>query len=140
MEKKWPYSYEWMLERAYQLMPPIVFEKKRFEVPKASVFIQGKSTVIRNFKEIADTLNRDPKHIMKFLGKELGAAWRIEQNRAVLSGKFSSFLINQKIEKYTKLYVICPVCGKPDTKLIKIDRVEVMKCLACGAISPVPPL
>ena len=49
-------------------------------------------------------------------------------------------MINQKIEKYVKNYVICPVCGKPDTKLIKVDRVLVMKCMACGAVSPVPPL
>lgn len=134
------HKYDWMLERAYANMPPIVFEKSRFEVPKAMVSIEGNKTIVKNFMEIASYLNRDPKHILKFMGKDMGAAWRLEGQRAVFVGKFGSMTINKKIEKYVKLYVICPVCGKPDTKLVKIDRVLVMKCMACGAISPVPPL
>ena len=134
------YTYEWMLNRAYEKMPPIVFEAKRFEVPKAMVSIEGNKTIVKNMREIANYLNRDMKHLLKFLGKDMGAAWRIDGNRVIFVGKFSSFVINRKIEKYVKNYVICPVCGKPDTKLVKIDRVLVMKCMACGAISPVPPL
>jgi len=134
------HNYEWMLDRAYKLMPPIVFEKKRFEIPKAQTVIEGNKTILKNAKEIADKLNRDLKHILKFIGKDMGAAWRIDGNRAIFVGKFSSFTINQKIERYVKYYVLCPVCKKPDTKLVKIDRITVLKCMACGAISPVPPL
>jgi len=110
-----------------------------FQTPKYHVTIID-APGHKDFKEIASYLNRDLKHILKFIGKDMGAAWRMDGNRVIFVGKHSSIVINQKIEKYVKLYVVCPVCGKPDTKLVKVDRVLVMKCMACGAISPVPPL
>ncbi len=134
------HPYAWMLERAYKLLPPIVFAKERWEMPKFVSSIEGNRTVIKNFVEVAQYLNRDPKHILKFLGREIGAAGRIEGNRAILVGRFGSILLNQKLEKYVKTYVICPVCGKPDTKIVKVDRIPMLKCLACGALSPLPPL
>ena len=131
-------DYEEMLDRAYDKMPPIVFEKKRFEVPRAQVSIEGNKTVWKNFNEIVNYINRDSKHLLKFIGKDMGAAWRIEESRVVFVGKFGSSQVNQKLDKYVAAFVICPVCGKPDTKLEKVDRVMVMKCMACGATSPVP--
>ncbi len=133
-------DYEKMLDRAYERMPKMVFEKKRFEVPKAQVSIEGNKTLVKNFNELCDVLNRSPDHLLKFLGKEMGASCRRDGSRAVFVGKFGSTTINQKIERYTRTYVLCPVCGKPDTKLVRVDRILVMKCMACGATSPVPQL
>lgn len=127
-----------MLDRAYEKMPPIVFEKKRFEVPQAQVSIEGNKTIFKNFNEISNYLSREPLHILKFIGKEMGAAWRQDKSRVIFVGKFSAVTLRQKIDKYTRLFIICPVCSKPDTKLVRIDRVLVMKCMACGAVSSVP--
>jgi len=126
-----------MLDRAHEKMPAVVFEKKRFDVPKANVSIEGNKTVWKNFNEVIDYIKRDPKHMLKFMGKDMGAAWRFEGNRLVFVGKFSQSLINTKLEKYVKLYVLCPVCEKPETQLDKVDRIVVMKCMACGATNPV---
>ena len=134
------FDYKQMLDRAYSLLPKIVFEKKRFEPPSISSSIEGNKTIVKNIAEVANYLGRDPKHILKFLGKDLGAAWRLEGNRAIMIGKFGSILLNKKLNKYIKDFVICPICGKPDTKLTKIDRVMLLKCTACGAMSPLPPL
>ncbi|HIH71332.1 MAG TPA: translation initiation factor IF-2 subunit beta, partial [Methanothermobacter thermautotrophicus] len=60
-------DYEKLLERAIDQLPPEVFETKRFEVPKAYSVIQGNRTFIQNFREVADALNRDPQHLLKFL-------------------------------------------------------------------------
>lgn len=127
-----------MLDRAYENMPKMVFDKKRFEVPKALTAIEGNKTIVKNFSEICDTLNRDAAHLLKFLGREMGAAGRRDGSRVIFVGRFGSPTLNQKIAKYTKTYVVCPVCDKPDTKLTRIDRILVMKCMACGATSPVP--
>jgi len=131
-------DYEKMLDRAYDKMPSIVFEPQRFEVPKAMVAIEGNKSIITNFKEITDYIRRDTDHLLKFIGKDMGAAWRKDGGRIILVGKFGYTLINKKLEKYIKTYVICPVCEKPDTKLTKVDRILIMKCSACGAVSPVP--
>ena len=127
-----------MLNRAHDKMPPIIFEKKRFEVPKPLVSIEGKKTIWKNFGEIAEYIHRDENQILKYIGKEMGAAWRKDGVRVIFVGKFGRMLIEKKLNKYIKNYVVCPVCEKPDTTLKRIDRVLVMKCQACGAVSPVP--
>ena len=66
-------EYENLLNRAIDQLPPEVFEHKRFKIPKAYSDIQGNRTFIKNFKDVAEDLNRDPQHVLKFLLRELGA-------------------------------------------------------------------
>ena len=84
-------DYENLLNRAIDQLPPEVFESKRFEPVKAYSVIQGNRTFIQNFKDVADSLNRDPQHILKFLLRELGTAGNLEGVRAILQGKFNHF-------------------------------------------------
>ncbi|MCD6263176.1 translation initiation factor IF-2, partial [Candidatus Bathyarchaeota archaeon] len=39
---------------------------------------------------------------------------------------------------YTKRYVICPVCKRPDTRIVKEKRLAFLVCEACGARSSIP--
>ena len=41
------------------------------------------------------------------------------------------------IDKYSKEFVVCPVCGKPDTEMISEKGIKYKHCLACGAKSPI---
>ena len=41
------------------------------------------------------------------------------------------------IKSYIEDYVICSECGKPDTRLVKDDRVMLLRCDACGGHRPV---
>ncbi|WP_077260104.1 eukaryotic translation initiation factor eIF-2-beta/eIF-5 family protein [Haloquadratum walsbyi] len=41
------------------------------------------------------------------------------------------------VESYTETYVFCHECGSLDTHLIDRQDATVLKCDACGAISPV---
>lgn len=133
-------EYEDLLNRAIDQLPPEVFENKRFKVPRAYSNIQGNRTFIKNFKDVAEKLNRDPQHLLKFLLRELGTAGNLEGGRAILQGKFTHYLINDRIEDYVDKYVICPECNRPDTKIIREDRISLLKCLACGARAPLKPL
>ncbi|HOQ18328.1 translation initiation factor IF-2 subunit beta [Methanothermobacter thermautotrophicus] len=129
-------DYEKLLERAIDQLPPEVFETKRFEVPKAYSVIQGNRTFIQNFREVADALNRDPQHLLKFLLRELGTAGNLEGGRAILQGKFTHFLINERIDDYVNKFVICHECNRPDTRIIREGRISLLKCEACGAKAP----
>lgn len=129
-------DYEWLLERALLKVPSKPSKADRFELPKSQIMIIGNKTIIHNFKDIADSLNRDPKHLFQFLLHELGTAGVIEEGRATLHGKFVESSINALIERYAKMYVICPVCNKVDTELKKEGRITMLICGACGAISP----
>ncbi len=105
---------------------------ERFEVPKAIV-APGRQTVIKNFSDIIKTLRRDGRHLAKFLFKELGVPGSIRGEELYLQGKVSVSLIAQRINEYVKEFVICSQCGKADTMIKRIDRLDILKCEACGA-------
>ncbi len=132
------YNYEELLKRARERMPKVVFSsKKRFEMPKASILIQGNKTIITNINNIANYLNRDVKHLVKFLAKELAASFTLEKGKAIFIGIYSTSAVNKKIELYVNEYVKCRECNSYDTELIKEDRIYYLHCLACGAKYPV---
>jgi translation initiation factor 2 subunit 2 len=130
-------EYNKLLENAYSSIKVVETKEQRFEIPKAEGYIQGNKTIISNFSQIASYLRRNPSHFLKFLLKELATSGTIESDRLVLQRKISSSKINEKISLYVKNYIICRECGKPDTELIKNEKVTVLHCLACGAKHPV---
>ena len=129
-------SYETLLDEAYKGVKNIEgFD--RFEIPKAEGHFEGKKTIISNFCQIASYLRTSQEHLQKFLLRELAASGQVEGERLILNIIVSSSKINQKIEQYTKEFVLCKECGKPDTELIKQGRINFVHCLACGAKHPV---
>ncbi|WP_462273637.1 translation initiation factor IF-2 subunit beta, partial [Methanohalophilus sp.] len=90
-----------------------------------------------NFAQIRSVLNRDADHLMKYLTRELGTAGKVEGGKAIFQGKFPVQAIKSNISAYADEYVICSECNRPDTELVKVDRVLMMKCAACGAHRPV---
>jgi translation initiation factor 2 subunit 2 len=58
-------------------------------------------------------------------------------NRALFQGKHNADSIRGLIDAYAKKYVICPVCGRPDTQLVKEKRLWFLQCEACGARSSI---
>jgi translation initiation factor 2 subunit 2 len=70
--------YEELLKKAYANITEISDSHKRLAIPEGNVFIEGKTTIIENFAEITDVLNRDPDHFMKYLVGELGTAGKID--------------------------------------------------------------
>jgi len=133
-------DYEELLKRARSQLPAKVLEHKRFEIPRPRCFVIGMRTIVHNFKEVSDTLNRDPQHVLKFLSKEMATAGILQGARAVFKGKFGSNTIERLIKRYTEEFVICPVCKLPDTKIVKERRLYFLICEACGARSSIRPV
>jgi len=125
------------LERAMNRLPASRGTEDRFVIPPPKIFYEGKTTVLENFAGIADALNRDPDHLMKFILQEMGTAGKIEGQHAVFQGRFTEQSLERHIDSYVQEYVICSECHRPDTQLIRSDRVLMLKCEACGAHRPV---
>lgn len=125
------------LERAMSRLPASKGTEDRFVIPPPKIFYEGKTTVLENFTSIADALNRDPDHLMKFILQEMGTAGKIEGQHAVFQGRFTEQSLERHIDSYVQEYVICSECHRPDTQLIRSDRVLMLKCEACGAHRPV---
>lgn len=136
-------EYEKMLEEAYDKLPPEVFKHKRFEIPRPSSTVFGRRparTVLHNFKEICDALNRDPNTVLRFLSKEMATAGTTNGVRAIFQGRFDNETLRRLIERYARQFVICPVCKRPDTKIVKEKRLYFLDCEACGARSSLRPV
>jgi len=130
-------SYEELLERAYLKIKVVEKGSERFEIPKAQGNVVGTSTIITNIAQIAGYLRRPVEHLSKFLQKELAVYGRYDGQRLILKTKLNSFKVNEKIEYYAKEFVLCPVCGKPDTEITNEKGIKSRHCLACGATSPI---
>ncbi len=126
-------EYEELLEEAYKKIKKPENSGERFEVSKAEGFFEGKKTIVTNFFQIASYLRRSPEHFQKYMLKELAASGQKEGDRLVLNIKVPSSKINQKIESYINEFVLCKECKKPDTELLREDRITFFHCLACGA-------
>ena len=134
------YDYEKLLQRAWERIPEDVAKAtERFQTPKAEVLHEGKTTIIRNFVDIVQRINRmdHMEQFYKFILKELGTAGVIDGRRLILNSLVPEDKINEKIEDYVETYVLCSECGRPDTKLEREGRVLMLVCMACGARRPV---
>lgn len=127
------HNYEKLLERAYESIPENVKKLSRFEIPKVQLRIESKNTYITNFNKIINTLNRDKRHFLGIFLKKAGTMGEIRGQQLFLKGIYKEQVLNRLIEQYSKTYVLCKICNKPDTEIQREGRKEFLKCTACGA-------
>ena len=130
-------TYEQLLKKAYDEVKVVEHNGERFEFPRVLGEVGGNTTHITNIHQISSYLRRDVNHLVKFLLKELAVPGKLDSSKLSLKGKLSSVIVNEKIDKYAREFVICPVCKKPDTEIISEKEIKFRHCLACGAKSPV---
>lgn len=126
-------SYEELLKQAYEKLPKKDTGKDRFEVPQIEIIQQGNATIIKNLSAIAEKLRREPKDIVTFLARETGASGTINNKEAIFQSKLSQNILQQKLEQYIRKFVMCKECKRPDTSIIRENRILLVKCEACGA-------
>jgi translation initiation factor 2 subunit 2 len=134
------YNYNELLKRACQEMPEVSTKKERIELPRLFINTVGMRTIITNFKDVSDVLDRDPQHILKFLTREMATAATFHESRAIFQGKFRSDSFERLLQRYMESFVTCPVCKRPDTKIVKERRLSFLVCNACGAKSSIKQL
>jgi len=130
-------TYEQLLDEAYKKIKVVETNTERFEIPKVLGQVSGKNTIISNIADIAAYLRRPIEQLSKFLQKELAVSGKIDNDRLILNTKLNSGKVNDKIQEYSKEFVICPECKKPDTEIITDKGIKYKHCLACGAKSPI---
>ncbi len=126
-------NYQELLDKGYENIPDNVKKLSRFEIPKVQIRIEAKNTYITNFNKIINTLNRDRKHfIVEFL-KKVGTMGEMRGQHLFLKGVYKEQVLNRLIELYSKTYVLCKICNKPDTEIQREGKKKFLKCTACGA-------
>lgn len=130
-------SYEDLLRRLKALQKDTGLKAKttRLELPEPHIMWVGNRTIVRNFMDFPRLMRRDPNKLLMFLAKETATAASLDGERAVFIGRKDRQSFSVLINRYLKEYVICPVCGSPDTHLEKVKRLQFLVCEACGAKS-----
>lgn len=126
-------DYNKLLKRVQSITSSKSIEEERFKMPKADIFYEGNTTVLRNFDKIVDILNRDSNHLLKFFLGSVGTAGDKTGGRIIFQGKIPARTIQDKLVEYVYTYVICSECNRPDTHLVKKGRTILIRCDACGA-------
>ncbi len=130
-------SYEQLLARAKKALPDALSSGERFQVPLPDIVYEGKTTILRNFEDIVQAIRRDPDMVLTYLLRELGTAGSLEGRRVVFKSKVTGQQVEERVKSYVEAYVLCQECGRPDTRLVKEDRIAMLECEACGARRPV---
>lgn len=126
-------NYEDILDKAYEKIPDNVKKSSRFEIPKVELRIESRNTYITNFNKIINTLNRDRRHFLGIFLKKAGTMGEIRGQQLFMKGQYKDQVLNKLIENYTKTYVLCSICKKPDTQIQREGKKSYLKCTACGA-------
>lgn len=130
-------DYESLLDRARDRIPKDIMDRSRWTMPEPDILIEGNQTILRNFSDIVDSMDRDANHVYQYLLNELGTSGTREQIRILLKGRVAPKRIKEKIVSYVKSFILCGECKAPDTRFVREDRTTQLKCQACGATRPV---
>ena len=129
-------TYETFLDRAYDNLPETLKQTSRFERPQIFAMIQGKQTVVQNLGEVAKSINRPPDMLAKYLIKEFGTSGTHDAQHLVMKGQFRQVQVQEKLDAFIDQFVLCPDCGRPDTRILQERRISFLKCEACGSRHP----
>lgn len=131
-------DYEILLKRLQDKLGNTARKAKgRLDLPTPQIIWVGKNTIFRNFMEFPKALRRDPEKFLLYLNKELASAGYIAGERVIFLGRKTPSSFQALIDRYVKDYVLCPVCGSPDTRTEKNKKVGFLICEACGAKSSI---
>lgn len=109
----------------------------RYKMPKLVTKIEGRGngikTVIVNMVDIAKALHVKTGYPTKFFGIELGAQskFNAKTERAIVNGAHQAADLQKLLEKFIDLFVLCPRCKLPETKLSIRSSIK-YDCAACG--------
>jgi translation initiation factor 2 subunit 2 len=110
----------------------------RYRMPKVKINNAGKGngkfTMIRNLDEVSKSIGHPIKLLLKFIGISLNC--NSNEEKMCITGHYSEQEIQDKINLYNQLYVLCPTCGLPELTPEVIGKKKKkginVKCSACG--------
>jgi translation initiation factor 2 subunit 2 len=145
IEKKWnsnnnEYEYRDLLVRG---LTTIKMNKEREEKSKKLVikppkisFDGPRKTVFVNFEEIVEILNREAKHLSKFMNIEFGTTSNTDgYGHLVFNGRYKIDVFENILRKYIDEYVMCKMCNNIKTTMYKDkeSKLHIIQCNNCGA-------
>jgi translation initiation factor 5 len=123
----------------------------RYKIKPLNIKCMGKqdnwTTYFLNSEEIANKINRPSEYFGKYISHALSCPMKRDKDQKCLTfkGEYSKEVITKYFMDFVKLYVLCPNCDLPETKLfVDKDKNSLTKglnhkCDACGLNTLVKP-
>ena len=94
---------------------------------------EGRKTKV-NIREIAEILDRDEEHLVKFTKNELVTDGSVQEDGYLwLKGIYLKTDLQEVLRKFIENFVVCSICDSvEDTSIIKDKRLYYLKCDKCG--------
>ncbi|KAF2763559.1 putative eukaryotic translation initiation factor 5 [Pseudovirgaria hyperparasitica] len=115
----------------------------RYKMERIQSKIEGKGngikTVIVNLSSVAHSLAREPGHIIKYFGFELGAQTNTNpsDDRWIINGAHEASKLQDHLDGFINKFVLCKKCKNPETDMSFPEGRIILKCKACGERSDV---
>lgn len=116
----------------------------RYTMPALDVKHEGsskmKKSVLVNLREVSRDVGRPAEHLLTYLGQQLNAASKVEQDKncikAYVTGHHDVSEIQQHILNFIQEFVMCQHCDNPETSCHlegkKKHKTVFLTCKSCG--------
>jgi len=108
------------------------FRYKRDEIEIKVLNTNGGNTELSNIKTISEQLGDDIELIIKYIKKKINTNITKKNNIHIINKIITKNELEDIIEEYIKLFILCKGCGNPEFSKTNIKKEEIRTCKACG--------
>lgn len=113
-------------------------ESKKCVLKKPIIERVNRKTAFVNFNDVVESLGRDRDVFKRFIENYLSTSTSIDGNNILIFDlRVSEKQIMDITKSFINVYIKCPQCKKMETKIIKEDRINSIKCSNCGSKTPI---
>lgn len=108
----------------------------RYKREKAIVKDETYRTVLVNFVNICTSIEKEPSVVASFIKYKLNNNVTMKKDIWFINSKVNGVIIDQTIDEFINLFVICPKCEIPETNFItdaKKQEIQLV-CRSCSNI------
>lgn len=92
---------------------------------------RANTTVITNFAVVCQQIERPQEHVAKYIKACAAASATVKNGVLVVKGEHTATSLDNCVEDYIGVYVLCGVCRNPETDFDA--KTASKQCRACGA-------
>lgn len=123
-------QYETLLKRAHTTLN--IYKKSDKKRVPIDIRRESSSKSSMNLVAIAESLNREPEHLMKFILCKLLTTGSIMNERLVVKGNFVKNDFMEAVSQYIDNFVACKGCGEIfDTVIVRENKLYFVRCRKC---------
>jgi translation initiation factor 5 len=108
------------------------FRYKRDEIEIKILNINGGNTELTNIKTISNQLCDEIESIIKNIKKKINTNITKKNDIYIINKIITKNELEDIIEEYIKLFILCKTCGNPEFSKINTKKEEIRTCKACG--------